>query len=238
MKSKTAILVGNELRNYFNSAAAYVVLVVFLLITGWFFASPLFVIGQAELRSLFSTIPWIFLLFIPAITMGSISKEKTAGTMETLATLPLKESQIIMGKYWAALLLTGIGVLFTVVHLVTIAVLGTNLDYGAIFCGYLGLILIGAVYSAIGVFSSTLTNNQIVAFIVSFLFIFFFVIIEYILIFIPSALVELFQYLSIGYHFSSITRGVIDSRNIVYFLSLILFFLRLAVVSLESRKWK
>ena len=238
MLSKTAILVKNELRNYFHSASAYVVLVVFLLITGWFFASPLFIVGQAELRSLFGTIPWIFLLFIPAITMGSIAREKTAGTLETLTTLPLKESQIVMGKYWAALLLTLVGVVFTLVHFVTIVILGSNIDYGAIFCGYLGLVLIGAVYSSIGIFASTLTNNQIVAFIVSFLFIFFFVIIEFILIFLPGSLVEIFQYLSIGYHFSNINRGVIDSRNIIYFLSLIVFFLRLAVISMETRKWK
>ena len=238
MKSKTAILVTNELRSYFHSASAYVVLVVFLLITGWFFASPLFIIGQAELRSLFGTIPWIFLLFIPAITMGSRTKEKNTGTLETLATLPLKESQIIMGKYWAAFLLTLVGIAFTVVHFVTIIILGSNIDYGAIFCGYLGLIMIGAVYSAIGIFTSSLTNNQIVAFIISFLFIFFFVIIEYILIFIPGPLVEIFQYLSIGYHFSNISRGVIDTRNVIYFLSLIIFFLRLAVISMEARKWK
>ncbi len=238
MRSKTAILVKNEIKNYFHSASAYVVLVVFLLITGWFFASPLFVIGQAELRSLFSTIPWIFLLFIPAITMGSITKEKSTGTLETLATLPLRESQIVMGKYWAALLLTFVGVLFTLVHFFTIVALGSNIDYGAIFCGYLGLILIGAVYSAIGIFTSSLTSNQIVAFIISFLFIFFFVIIEFILIFIPGGVVEIFQYLSIGYHFSNISRGVIDTRNIIYFLSLIIFFLRLAVISMETRKWK
>jgi ABC-2 type transport system permease protein len=238
MKNKTAILIAHELKNYFHSATAYVVLVVFLLITGWFFASPLFLVGQAELRSLFSTIPWIFLLFIPAITMGSITKEKTSGTLETLATLPLKESQIVMGKYWAAVLLTLTGIIFTLVHLVTIVLLGSNIDYGAIFCGYLGLVMIGAVYSAIGIFTSSLTSNQIVAFIVSFLFIFFFVIAEFILIFLPGPLVEVFQYLSIGYHFSNISRGVIDTRNVIYFLSLIILFLRLAVVTLESRKWK
>lgn len=238
MKNKTAILVKNELRNYFHSAAAYVVLVVFLLITGWFFASPLFVVGQAELRSLFGTIPWIFLLFIPAITMGSIARERTSGTLETLATLPIKESHIVLGKYWAALLLTATGVLFTFVHFATIVLLGTNIDYGAIICGYIGLLLIGGVYSAIGVFASSLTSNQIIAFIISFIIIFFFVIIEFTLVFLPVSLVEIFQYLSIGYHFSNISRGVIDTRNLVYFLSLIIFFLRLAVISLEARKWK
>jgi ABC-2 type transport system permease protein len=238
MKSKTMVIVRNELRNYFHSASAYVVLVVFLLITGWFFASPLFVIGQADMRSVFSTVPWIFLLFIPAITMGSIAREKTSGTLETLTTLPLKDSQIVLGKYWAALFLTVIGLLFTLIHFITIIALGSNIDYGAIICGYLGLFLVGAVYSAIGVFTSSFTNNQIIAFIVSFLFIFFFVIIEFILVFIPVSLAETFQFLSIGYHFANISRGVIDSRNIIYFLSLIILFLRLSVICMESRKWK
>ena len=238
MNGKTLIIVRNELRNYFHSASAYVVLVVFLLITGWFFASPLFLIGQAELRSLFSTVPWIFLLFIPAITMGSITRERNSGTLETMSTLPLRDSELVLGKYWAALLLTGIGLLFTLIHFFTIIVLGSNIDYGAIICGYIGLFLIGAVYSSIGIFASSITNNQIIAFIVSFLFIFFFVIIEFVLIFIPVSMAELFQFLSIGYHFANISRGVIDSRNIIYFISLILLFLRLSVISMEARKWK
>jgi len=238
MSSKTLIITKNEFKNYFNSAAGYVVLVVFLLITGWFFASPLFVIGLAELRSMFTTIPWIFLLFIPAITMSSIAKEKTTGTLESLVTLPITEGRIILGKFWAALLLIAVGLLFTFIHFLTIVILGTNVDYGAILCGYLGLLLIGGVYSSIGIFTSTLTNNQIIAFIVSFLFIFFFVIIEYVLVFIPSPFTEFFQYLSIGYHFENISRGVIDTRNIIYFLSLTIFFLRLSAIVMDSRKWK
>ncbi len=236
MKSKTAIIISNELRGYFNSAAAYVVLVVFLLITGWFFANPLFLIGQAEMRSLFTTIPWIFLLFIPAITMGSISKEKAGGTIETLNTLPISNSQIIVGKFWGALLLTFVGLLFTLVHFVTIISIGSNIDYGSIICGYLGLMFVSGVYSAIGIFGSTITKNQIVAFIVSFLFVFFFMMIEFTLVFIPAHLTAIFQFLSINYHFSNISRGVIDSRNIIYFITLIVFFLRLSVIVMESRK--
>lgn len=235
---KTLIIAKNEFRNFFNSVAAYVVLVVFLLITGWFFATPLFLIGQAELRSLFTTIPWIFLLFIPAITMGTISKEKTTGTLESLATLPVSDGQIILGKFWASLGLVAVGVAFTFIHLITITILGTNVDFGAILCGYFGLLLIGAAYSAIGIFASTLTANQIVSFIVSFLIIFFFVIIEFVLIFIPAPFTEIFQYLSIGYHFENIARGVIDTRNIIYFLTMTFFFLRLSTILMDSRKWK
>ncbi len=235
---KTLIIAKNEFRNFFNSVAAYVVLVVFLLITGWFFATPLFLIGQAELRTLFTTIPWIFLLFIPAITMGTIAKEKTTGTLESLATLPLSDTQIVLGKFWASLGLVVVGMGFTLIHLLTITILGSNIDFGAIICGYFGLILIGAAYSAIGIFASTLTSNQIVSFVVSFLFIFFFVIIEYVLIFIPAPLTEIFQYLSIGYHFENIARGVIDSRNVIYFLTVTFFFLRLSTILMDSRKWK
>ncbi|MFA5497994.1 MAG: ABC transporter permease subunit [Candidatus Cloacimonadia bacterium] len=238
MKNKVSIMVANELKQYFLSASAYVVLVVFLLISGWFFASPLFVLGQAELRSLFSTIPWIFLLFIPAITMSSITREKSTGTIETLSTLPIKDSQVVLAKYWSALILAIVGVLFTLPYFITIVTLGTNVDYGSILCGYFGLILIAAVYTAIGIFTSSLTNNQIVSFITSFLIIFFFVILESILFFLPSGLAGFFQYISIGYHFSNISRGVIDTRNLIYFLSLIIFFLRLAVINMESRKWK
>lgn len=235
--NSTVIIFKNEIKNFFGSAAAYITLVVFLLITGWFFASPLFVIGQADLRSLFSTVPLIFLLFIPAITMSTIAKEKSSGTFEIVATLPITDSQIIMGKFFASVAVLTVGLIFTLVHLVTIMVLGTNIDYGAVFCGYLGLVFLGAVYSSIGIFASSLTKNQIVAFITAFIIVFFFFILEFILIFIPSSIVGIFQYLSVGYHLSNLSRGVIDTRNIVYFLSIIVLFLRLSVSTLESRKW-
>ncbi len=233
-----SIIAQKEIKGYFGSPAAYIILVVFLLLSGWFFANPLFINNQAELRTLFGIIPIIFLFFIPAITMGLISREKNSGTIEILTTLPIKDTQIIMGKFWASLALIGVGLLFTLVHFLTIVILGKNIDFGAIFCGYIGLILLGAVYSAIGIFSSSITNNQIVAFIISFFIVFFFFILQYSLMFIPSFLVGIFQYLSIGYHFSNISRGVIDTRNIIYFLSLIVLFLKLSQIALESRKWK
>lgn len=236
--SYTGSIASKEYRGYFGSPSAYIILVAFLLMGGWFFTSPLFLNNQAELRSLFNIIPIIYIFFIPAITMGLISKEKNTGTIEFLTTLPIKESGIIKGKFFASVGLIATGLMFTLIHLLTIMILGQNIDYGAIVCGYLGLLLLGSVYSSIGIFASSLTDNQIVAFIISFFIIFVLYILQYTLIFLPSSIAGFFQYISIGYHFSNITRGVVDSRNIVYFLSLIVLFLHLANVALSSRKWK
>lgn len=227
-----------EIKSYFNSPAAYIVLVIFLLLSGWFFASPLFINNQANLRTLFGIIPLFYLFFVPAITMGLLSREKNTGTMELLATLPIKDRDIIMGKFLASVSLIGVGLLFTLVHFITIILLGTNIDFGAIFCGYIGLLFLGAVYSAIGIFASSITSNQIVSLIISFFIIFFFFIIKFFLFFVPDFMVGIFQFLSINYHFSNIARGVIDTRNIIYFVSLIMLFLKLAQTSLENRNWK
>ena len=170
--------------------------------------------------------------------MGLISREKNTGTIELLATLPIKDSQIIMGKFWASVSLIGIGLLFTLIHFVTIVILGTNIDFGTIFCGYIGLLFLGAVYSSIGIFASSITSNQIVSLIISFFIIFFFFVIKFFLFFVPDFMVGIFQFISIDYHFSNIARGVIDTRNIIYFVSLIVLFLKLAQISLENRNWK
>jgi len=236
--SFSGLIAKKEFKGYFNSPSAYIILIVFLLISAWFFTSPLFLNNQAELRSLFGIIPIVYIFFIPAITMGLIAKEKNNGTIELLTTLPIKESQIVMGKFWASLGLVSTGLLFTLIHLATIMILGSNIDYGSILCGYLGLILLGAVYSSIGIFASSLTDNQIVGFIISFFIIFVLYVLQFTLFLLPSSIVGLFQYISIGYHFTNITRGVIDTRNIVYFAGLIALFLNLSVISLQARKWK
>jgi ABC-2 type transport system permease protein len=207
------------------------------MITGWFFNSTVFVIGQAEMRSLFTTLPILFLFFIPAITMGMVAKEKNTGTIEILATLPIQDSQIILGKFFASLILIGITLLFTFVHFLTIVKYGENIDFGAVLWGYIGLYLVAAAYCAIGIFGSSLHSNQIVAFIISFVLVFFFYIIELILVVFPGPLAEFFQYLSFNYHFSNLQRGVLDTRDIIYFGTLITLFLKGAMLSLESRKW-
>ena len=237
MYKNSMIIARKEMLSYFNSPASYIVLFVFLIISSWFFASPLFLINQATMDALFGIVPIVFVFFIPAVTMNLISREKDNGTIETLTTFPLTDTEIIFGKYLASVSLMGIGLLFTLVHFFTIAILGQNVDFGAIWSGYFGLLLMGASYCAVGIFASTLSNNQIISFIIALLIVFFLFILRMILFFLPGSMGEFFQYISSDYHFSNMSRGIIDSRNLIYFGSLIAIFLKSAIVMMESRKW-
>jgi len=227
-----------ELRSFFSSAVAYVILTLFLLIAGWFFATSLFLADQADMRELFSlVIPLIFLFFIPALTMRVIAEEKKSGTIELLVTMPIRDIEIVLGKYLAAVILVTAALLLTFAYPLTISILGDP-DGGALFGGYLGLFLMGASYVAIGMFTSGLTQNQIIAFITGFVIIFAFFMLDKVLIFVPGTLASILEYASVTYHFNNLARGVIDSRDVIYYLSLIGLFLFLAVRTLESRKWK
>ena len=232
------LIFRKELAAYFNSPVAYITLVVFLLINGWFFASTFFLINESDLRTLFTTIPIIYLFFVPAISMGLVAREQSAGTIEILVTLPLEDWEVIVGKYLATLALIGVGLLYSLFHFITLTMVGTNIDLGAIFTGYLGLLFVGGVFAAAGIFCSSVTGNQITAFILTFLIVFVLYIMDKVLIFIPAFLTATIQYLSIDYHFSNIARGVIDSRNVIYFASMITMFLLMAVRVLGMRKWK
>lgn len=227
-----------EVRGFFNSAVAYVVLTLFLLIAGWFFSTSLFLVGQADLRELFSVvIPLIFLFFIPALTMRVIAEEKKSGTIELLVTMPVRDIEIVLGKYFAAVILVAAGLALTFAYPLTISILG-NPDGGALIGGYLGLLLMGAAYVAIGMFTSGLTQNQIIAFIIGFVIIFALYMFDKMLMFVPPSLASVLEYASVNYHFQNLERGVIDSRNIVYYVSLIVLFLFLSVRTLEARKWR
>ncbi|MCF7884898.1 MAG: ABC transporter permease subunit [Candidatus Marinimicrobia bacterium] len=238
MKTNIGLIYKKEFSSFFNSAVAYITLIVFLLLAGWFSMNTFFLINQSDLRQLFSVIPIIYLAFIPALTMNLIAEEKNDGTMEFLTTLPVSDADIVVGKFLASMALIGIALLFTFTQFFTVLIIGNNVDIGALLCGYIGLLLLGGVYSAIGLFASSITDNQIVAFIVSFLIIAIFFILDKILMFVPGFLSTIFQYMSTGYHFESISRGVIDSRNIIYFASIITFFLLLSIRVLEMRKWR
>lgn len=225
-----------ELRSYFNSPVAYVVIVVFLAILGWFFTSNLFLMNVASLRIVFELVPLIFLFFVPAITMRLLAEEKKSGTLELLTTKPVRDAEIVLGKFFAAWTLLVAALAPTLLYLITITSLG-KVDIGPVISGYLGLFLMGGVYIAVGLLASSLTENQIIAFILSFLMVFVLFILDKILIYIPDAFASTFEFLSMDYHFSNIVRGVIDSRNLIYFGSLVGFSLFLATVSLERRKW-
>jgi gliding motility-associated transport system permease protein len=225
-----------ELRSYFNSPVAYVVILVFLIIIGWFFTSNLFVMNVASLRVVFELVPIVFLFFVPAITMRLIAEERKSGTIELLTTKPVGDVEIILGKFLAAWTLLGAAILPTLIYAITVMMLG-DLDTGPVLAGYLGLLLMGGVYIAIGIFASSLTDNQIVAFILSFLIVFVLFMLDKVLLYVPEGLASTLEFLSIDYHFSNIARGVIDSRDVIYFGSLLGFSLLLATVSLERRKW-
>ena len=226
-----------ELKGYFNSAIAYICITVFLVLVNWLFFRVFFIEGQANLRNFFGLIPWIFLFFVPAITMRLWAEEKKLGTFEILMTLPVKDYEVVLGKFLASYLFLLLALALTIGIPITAAYLG-NPDWGPIIGGYLGLLLMGGVYLAIGLFCSSLTLNQIVAFIISIAVCFaLFIMGENIVLFsLPDFLVPSFEYLGLANHFTSISRGVIDSRDIIYYLSVIYFFLYLNVRALESRK--
>lgn len=235
-----------ELTSFFSSLIGYIAIAVFLILIGlvmWVFPNNELDFGYANLDILFTSAPMVFMLLIPAVTMRLFSEEKKAGTIEIVATRPVTDLQIILGKYLAALLLVIIALLPTLLYYYTIYQLASpvgNLDVGAIRGSYIGLVLLSAVFISIGLFASSLTDNQIVAFIIaSFLcFVFY-------LAFNALSGLGLFggkadgiiQQIGIQYHYVSISRGVVDSRDVIYFLSLIVIFILSTKAALESRKW-
>jgi ABC-2 type transport system permease protein len=225
-----------ELRSYFNSPVAYVVIIVFLAIIGWFFSNNLFLINVASMRIVFDLVPLVFLFFIPAITMRLLAEEKKSGTLELLTTRPVRDVEIVLGKFLACWTLLAAALAPTLLYFITLLLLG-NPDVGPIVTGYVGLFLMGGVYIAIGLFASSLTENQIIAFIIGFLIVLALFLADKVLMYVPSSIASILEFLAIDYHFSSIARGVIDSRNIIYFGSLLGFALMLTTVSLQRRKW-
>ncbi len=225
-----------ELRSFFGSPVAYIVIVVFLVLLGWFFWNDVFIVNLATLRPLFEITPFLLLFFAPAITMRLISEEKRIGTLELLITKPVSEFEIVAGKFLAGWVLVLIALVPTLSYYISLSALG-DLDIGPVIGGYLGLALVGAVYISIGLFGSSLTENQVVAFIVSFLIIFVFFLLDKILIYMPVGVASVVEFLGIDYHFGNIARGVIDSRDMIYYLSLVGAFLIFSTVSLQRRKW-
>ena len=189
--------------------------------------------GQADLRSIFEVVPFVFLFFIPAISMKQIAEERKNGTIELLVTLPIKDSEIILGKFFATLCIVNLALLLTMTNVVTIALLGKP-DWGILISGYVGLGFLGAIFTAIGIYTSSISNNQVVAFIISFFVIFVFLMVDSFLEFLPYP--QVFEFLSINFHYHNMVKGVLDSRDLVYFISLILIFLTGAVTALKSRK--
>lgn len=228
-----------EFKSYFNSPIAYIFIITFILFSSWLFFRTFFLVDQAHLRPLFSIFPWLFLILAPSITMRAWAEEKKMGTIEVLMTLPLRDYEVVLGKFLASFFFMITTVVLTFPLAITVYSLG-NPDTGSIIGGYMGAILMGGAYLSIGLFCSSLTKNQIVAFIISTVTCFILLIIgeDIVLMSAPDTFAPLFSYLGLGTHFESISRGVIDSRDLVYYFSTIGFFLFLNTLALESRKWK
>ena len=207
-----------EIRVYFVSPIAYIVISVFLLVVGWFFFSTFFLFGQANLRHFFSLLPIIFAFVVPAITMRLFSEELNVGSYEILLTMPVTFREVVLGKFLAAVVFIITMLTPTLAYPITVALLG-QLDWGPVFGGYMGAVLLGAAFAAVGLFASSLTRNQIIAFIIGMAICFSLTLIDKMLFFLPQSLLEFLQYIGADYHFQNISKGIIDSRDILYFLS-------------------
>jgi ABC-2 type transport system permease protein len=215
----TAYIVKRELKSYFLSPIAYIVIALFLIVTGWFFFSVFFIAGRADLRDFFSMLPIVLAFAIPAITMRSFAEELRSGSFEILLTLPVTQLEILLGKYIAALGFIVIMFIPTLSYAIFISFLG-ELDWGPVVGGYIGAVLLAGSYCAVGLLASSLTRNQIVAFIIGLGICFFLTIIDKMLIFFPAALTDFLQFLGADFHFRNIAKGILDSRDLAYFLSL------------------
>jgi len=236
-----------EIKGFLSSVIGYLIIVVFLLIVClfmWIFPTSfnIFNAGAANIDTLFIISPWVFLFLVPAITMNMFADEFRSGNMELLLTRPISEFTIVMAKYLAAVALVLIALLPTLLFLISIHLLADpigNVDYGAIAGSYIGLFFLGAVYASIGIFASSLTKNVIISFLLGILFCFLFYLgFELLADLVSKGFITAFIIkLGINDHYSSISRGVIDSRDIVYFLSVITLFIFFSKIRLESRKW-
>jgi ABC-2 type transport system permease protein len=232
------IITKRELHSYFDSLIAYVMIVLFLGFSGfftWIYGSDIFLVGQASLRTFFSIAYWTLFFFIPALTMKSLAEEKRSGTLELLLTKPVSEWQLIWGKFLGSLLVIGIALALTIPYIITLSSIG-NFDLGASLMGYLGLLLMSAAYIGIGIFTSSISTNQIVAFLSAlFVGLFFHIIFGVLANNMSGSLGGIFSFLDLNTHFESIARGVLDTKDIIYFASIMFVGLYMSVISLAKR---
>jgi len=232
-------LFKKELMSYFNSPIAYIFIGVFLVVGNWLFFKSFFLIQEASMRGFFDLLPWMFLFLAPALTMRLWAEEKKQGTIEFLLTLPVTDWQVVLAKFFGALTFMIVTLALTITLPITIAYLG-NVDFGPVIGGYLGAIFLGGAYLSLGLFISSLTKNQIIAFILGLVasFAAFMIGADFILIGAPKFMVPVMSFLGLGNHFYNISKGVIDTKDIIYYGSFIFFFLWMNTKIIEARGWK
>ncbi|MBW2646344.1 MAG: ABC-2 transporter permease [Deltaproteobacteria bacterium] len=223
-----------EFNGYFISPIAYIVIAIFLIITGWFFFSTFFLYNQVTLRNFYSLLPLIFSFIIPAVTMRLFSEELNIGSYELLMTMPVTFQDIIQGKFMACIAFVIAMLIPTLAYPILLSMMG-DLDWGPVVGGYLGAILLGGAFAAIGLFASSLTRNQIISFIVATAICFSLTLIDRMLFFLPKSLLGIFSYLGAGYHFQNFSKGIIDTRDVIYFLSVMFISLYGAKLSMQQK---
>lgn len=237
--NKVIILAKKEMNSYFNSPLGYVVVSVFLVITGWLFIQTFFISAQASMREFFDIMPILFMFILPAITMASWSEEKRSGTIESLTTFPAETLELVIGKFLSSFALLAIMLFLTLAIPYMVMELGKP-DSGVILSGYIGSLLLGAAYLAIGLWVSSITKNQIVSFIVAVVIIFIFFIIgnSFVIGSLPGNIALVAKFLGFTPHFNSILRGVISLSDVVYYFSIVIFFLFLNARVVGQRNWR
>lgn len=237
---RTLAVARRELGVYFDSPIAYIFLVVFLSIMGWLFFdwANFFPTGQATMRGFFDFLPWVFIPFIASVSMRLWAEERRTGTEELLLTLPARTSELVLGKFLAALGLIAAGLVGSLPLALTVAALGP-LDWGPVIGGYLGALFFGGACVAVGLFLSSLTRNQIIAFILTLVVLFAFYVLGtgQVTMHLPAALVSWVDYVSTGSHYESAGRGVLDLRDLFFYLAFISVFLMLNCAALGWRRW-
>lgn len=234
----TALTIAKrEFGAYFKSPIAYIVLSVFLALTGFFFFDKFFLFNQASMEAFFGRMPFLLLFFGPAMAMRLIAEERGSGTIEMLLTMPVRDREVVLGKYLAALGLLVVGLLLTVPFAITVGKLGP-MDTGPVWGGYFGTLLLGATYLALGLLGSSMTRNQIVAFFVGLAFCLILFLLDQFTTAAGATVGPVLRYMSPGFHFQGIARGVVELRNVVYYLSAIGVILLATVQVVESRKWR
>ncbi|HON37324.1 MAG: ABC transporter permease subunit [Desulfomonilia bacterium] len=233
--TRTLQIFKKELKDYFVSPIAYIVICIFLLISGWFFFSTFFIFNHANLRNFFNLLPLTYSFVIPAVTMRLFAEEIHSGSYEMLLTLPVKLSDIVLGKFLAGAVFAAIMLTPTLAYAVSISFIG-DLDWGPVAGGYIGAVLLGAAYSAVGVFASSLTKNQIVAFITGMVICFALTLFDKVVFFFPPLVVDVFTYIAAGYHFENISKGILDTRDVLYFASMIFAFLYGAHLVMQEKR--
>jgi ABC-2 type transport system permease protein len=230
VKHQTAavVIMKRELSAYFTSPIAYIVTGLFLIFSGFMFFSTFFISKRAELRNFFSMLPVMMSFFVPALTMRLFSEEKRSGSIETLMTLPVTDFQAVLGKFLAAFIMSAVMLVPTLAYAITAASFGSP-DAGPVIGGYLGALFLCAAFSAIGLFASSVTKNQIIAFFVAFAVCILLSLISMFLVVLPAPVVGFLSYFTADTHFNSIARGIIDTRDLLYFVSLTALFFGLTV---------